>query len=365
MPVLPRRPTAGSLRSRTIPPPPTRRAAFPAGAASWAHSLSFLAAMDLTGLQVGRYRICAELAHGSLLGTFVGVDTGIRAFPANQRFFAIKTLQPALAGDDMIEELLREEARSAARLFHPAFAAFFDLVVVNRALFTIDELVLGVSLERLAWRAHRLGARITPSIAAYIASRVCYAIASFHELRKIPGTCGNRIHGDLCPRSVLIKPDGSVKLLDIGYFHTRSYVENKHGLGSLVTRRYRGPERESGADFDILSDQFAVGAMLFELITGSSPFPGGEYPTRFDLRSARATIGAGIDVDPLLADIVLTALDPSPDRRFLSARKFNEALLDYLDLSGVPPPAKELSQLYRFLFPRQASTTCRSENTHG
>ncbi|HEX7837530.1 MAG TPA: protein kinase, partial [Kofleriaceae bacterium] len=211
--------------------------------------------------ELARYRILARLGRGGMGEVFLAQD------PVLRRAVALKRLRPDLERDPLFRARLRHEAQVAARLTHRAIVQIFDLVGDDDCL--VMEYVPGPSLHAL------LGGRPLPvaevvRIAAELADGLAYA----HQ--------HGIIHRDLKLENVLIGPDRQPKLTDFGIARRTVIAEDStaqvsltRGRGIVGTLRAMSPEQLRGRELDGRSDLFSFGVMLYELVTGGSPFASG------------------------------------------------------------------------------------------
>ena len=240
----------------------------------------------------GRYRMVSLLGHGGL-GEVWHADDLVLQTPV-----ALKVLPPAAAH---ARAQIFEEVRQARQVTHPAVCRVFDVGEADGCVFYSMELVQGEDLATLLRRAGSLPVEKV----ADIGGQLCDALAAAHA--------HGVLHGNLKPSNVLLDQDGFVRVTDFGF------AVEEWSLQADAT--YLAPERQSGTgNPSQRADLFAVGAILYELLTGTPP----PRPTRgaSKLRLARAVP----DIPPHLESAVRSALTPDPDRRPSSAQAMAEQL---------------------------------------
>src|SRR5688500_4904034 len=222
----------------------------------------------------GRYRVVARLGAGGMATIYRAVDESL------ERDVAIKVLHPHLADDELLLKRFRAEARSAAGLLHPNIVNVFDQGVADLP-FIVMEYVDGPSLRDVL---HDRG-RLTPREVLAIAEPVCNALARAHA--------AGLVHRDVKPENVLIAADGTVKVADFGI--ARAIADTSHtATGTLVgSVHYLAPELMQGATATDRSDQYALGVVIFELLTGRKPLPA-ETPMAVAMRSEERRVGTGV-----------------------------------------------------------------------
>ncbi len=267
----------------------------------------------------GRYRLREELASGGMGTVWAAEDETLG------RRVAVKILNEGLADDPRFIERFRREARAAAGLSHPNLAGVFDYGDEGSRPYIVMELVDG---ETVADRLARSGP-LAPAEAAEIAAHVADALAEAHA--------GDVVHRDIKPANVMLSARGPVKVMDFG-IASSSMSANLTATGTVVgTARYLSPEQARGERATPASDVYALGILLYEMLTGAPPF---------DLETPVATAMAHVsqpprpvrdvraDIPPVLAALVDRCLEKDPARRPPSAAGLAA------DLRAAPSPAE-------------------------
>lgn len=275
--------------------------------------------------RLGKYEILSELGRG-------GMGTVYRARdPVLDRVLALKTMSPAILAEPGMRERFLREARSAARLQHPNIVTIYEFGEVEGAPFIAmeylegDDLVDAIEKGRLADLGARLGVLIQ------LAEGLAYAHR--HGV----------VHRDVKPANVHVLPDGSVKIVDFGI----AWLEGGSGVtrtGVLLgTPSYMAPEQFTGEAIDHRVDQWAVGVLLYELVSGRRPFEASTVPSLIYriLHSPPPPLDPGLLSLPRpLVGIVERALCKEPARRYPGLEVMARELRDVLDDVAVltPPP---------------------------
>ena len=271
------------------------------------------------GARLGPYEILGPLGAGGMGEVYRARD------PRLDRDVAVKVLPRALAGDAERLRRFEQEARAAGRLADPHVLAVHDVGQQDGLPYMVSELLEGATL-----RARLDEGALPVAKAAAYGAQIARGLAAAHA-RGI-------VHRDLKPDNVFVARDGHVKLLDFGLARAVAPegVSGTQPLSAhtapgvlLGTVGYMAPEQVRGEPADARADLFALGAMLFEMLTGRRAFPGG---------SAAETLAAVLSHDPvpaLEADLALPpdlvrlvrhCLEKQPDERIQSARDLAFAL---------------------------------------
>ncbi|PYR94804.1 MAG: hypothetical protein DMF84_04025 [Acidobacteria bacterium] len=222
--------------------------------------------MPLTpGLKLAQYEVVAPIGAGGMGEVYRARDSRLA------RDVAIKIMADHVAGDPEMRARFESEARAVAAVSHPCILSIFELAMVDGLLFAVMELLDGESL-RARLENGRLPWRQAVEIAADIAEGL--AVAHAHGV----------IHRDLKPENLFLTRSGSVKILDFGLALHRmpsaggagdpTFVHTAAGI-VLGTFGYISPEQVLGQTVDGRSDVFALGCVLYEMLSGERLFTGG------------------------------------------------------------------------------------------
>jgi len=254
-----------------------------------------------------------------------------RAFdPTLQRHVALKLLLPRGLDRDAEARSLLNEARAMARVRHPNVVPIYGVDQHQGRVGFWSDFVQGQTLSELLARQGPLG----PREAALVGIDVCRAVGAVHA--------AGFIHRDIKAGNVMREKGGRFLLMDFGLTYESGTENNRSG-----TPAYMAPELLAGQPATIASDVYAIGVLLFNLLTAQYPVEGA------DLEKLRAAHGSGarrtlLDVRPdlpqALAHVVETAVNPDPQKRFGSAGHLVAALSEAIGMgSGAtagPPPGK-------------------------
>lgn len=270
----------------------------------------------------GRYRIDAPIARGGMSTVFRGVDLRL------DRPVAIKVMDPKFAGDPQFLTRFEFEARTVARLSHPALVAVYDQGIDGEHPFLIMELVQGGTLRELL----RERGPMPPHAARAVVEPVLAAIGVAHGQ--------GLVHRDIKPENVLISDAGEVKIADFGLVRAVAAANTTAAGVILGTAAYLSPEQVTTGTTDARSDVYAFGILIFELLTGQVPFTGDNSLAvalqRVDNdvpAPSRYIDGVPVEFDELVAKA--TAREPA--HRFAHADEMLAELRHIAALLELPP----------------------------
>lgn len=259
----------------------------------------------------GRYEILEQIGEGGAALVFRGHDHHLG------RDVAIKVLRPELAGDPEFAERFRREATAAAGLCHPSIAQVYDIGMDSTTSYMVMELAPGGTL---AARVRASGA-LPCAEALRIAGEAAGALHHAHE--------SGIVHRDIKPHNILFGRDGSVKVVDFGIARALAQASISQ-TGTIVgSVHYLSPEQARGEPATPQSDLYALGVVLFEMLTGKVPFEG-DTPVGVALRHVQDVApdvrALNPNVPNAVAAIVQRALAKSPEDRYRSANEMRADL---------------------------------------
>lgn len=262
---------------------------------------------------LGHYEIVAELGRGGMGVVYKGFE------PALNRFVAIKELSPSLAHDPQLVERFLREARSMAALNDPHIIQIYFIGQENGQPFFVMEFVEGESLSGLLKREGRL----QPEVALKILHQTAQGLATAHD--------AGVIHRDIKPGNLMLSSRGQVKIADFGIaLATQDLSKKLTSTGEFVgTPGYLSPEVCLGKPVDQRSDVFSLGIVLFEMLSGKTPFSD-ESPLGLMLEVVKAEIPdvrqLNEAVDTQAAAILAKMLAKDPAERFQNCHDLAAAL---------------------------------------
>ena len=267
---------------------------------------------ELAGQNLGGYQLDEEIGRGSMGVVYRGKQIALG------REVAIKVLPQTLARDSSYVARFIREAQIIAGLNHPNIVQIYDAGQQNKLLYFVMEYVQGPTLANLL----HLDGTLPQYLAAEYTAQIADALDAAYQERHV-------IHRDIKPENLMLNRWGKVKVMDFGLAratgHQRITVA-KTLVGSIY---YASPEQVWGQTLDNRSDIYALGVVLYEMVTGKRPFTGRSMPeltqaiVRGRLQPPR-TINPAIV--PQLEEIILTALSRDREQRFESASRMAQLL---------------------------------------
>ncbi|SFL61874.1 serine/threonine protein kinase [Leifsonia sp. CL147] len=283
----------------------------------------------------GRYQVRSRIARGGMATVYLATDLRL------ERRVAIKIMHGHLADDSTFKSRFVQEARSAARLAHPNVVNVFDQGQDSDMAYLVMEYLPGITLRDLL----KDYGKLTPEQTIDIMEAVLSGLAAAHK--------AGIVHRDLKPENVLLADDGRIKIGDFGLARAAS-ANTATGQALLGTIAYLSPELVTRGVADARSDIYALGIMMYEMLTGQQPFLG-EQPMQIAYQHANDAVPAPSSKNPAvpaeLDELVLWATEKDPDRRPRDAREMLDRLLEaekslrgeaVLQPTMVLPPALDL-----------------------
>jgi len=289
-------------------------------------------ALPPDSIVAGRYRLTALLGSGGM-GTVYRADD----MQTNQPV-AVKVLSPHRLQQESAQRF-RREFRALARLDHPHVVRVQDYGQGDGLPFYVMELVAGHDLAQYRHEHgdHEHGDRLSPSEAIPLALQVCEALNYIHA--------ADIVHRDVKPANIMVTADGQVKIMDFGLVKLTTAVTRLTQSGMAVgTLAYMAPEQAQGRAVDRRADVYALGVVLYELLTGRPPFQAAD-PIAVVIKHITEPPPPpqqfAPDLPPALCDLLLRMLAKTPLERPQSAGEVAAALAALADAERPVVPAIE------------------------
>ncbi|HEX3531816.1 MAG TPA: protein kinase [Thermoanaerobaculia bacterium] len=278
----------------------------------------------MIGRVVGNYRIAEKIGEGGMGAVYRAVDLML------EREVALKAIRPELSREPQIVERFRAEARTLARVSHPAIANVYAFFYEGDELFLALEYLRGRTLSKVI----ETGGAIPWQRAVQLLASAMEGIEQAHR-------CGI-VHRDLKPDNLMLTETGTLKVMDFG-------IARVLGSGHLTrtgllvgTLRYMSPEQIRGEEVDGRADVYALGAVLYEMLTGRTPFEGTSdwAILRAQMEEIPRPPGEQVPLLPWWLDrAVLKALAKQPAERFQSVEEMRLSLLRQAETAPSVRPA--------------------------
>jgi branched-chain amino acid transport system substrate-binding protein len=274
---------------------------------------------ELAGGRLGKYEIRAEIGRGGMGTVYLGYD------PLLDRRVAIKVLAPHLVWEQNFVERFLREARAAARLKHPNIVTIYDVGQEGSWYYFVMEYIEGQTLAEVIKRRGAMAPAEVMAVLRPLADALDYA----HRQ--------GLVHRDIKPGNVVVGPAGQVTLTDFGIARAAQEVRLTT-TGALVgTPEYMSPEQAMGEEVDQRTDQYSLGVVAYEMLTGRVPF-GGTTPHGVlykqvhepppPISRVRPELPAGVEA------ALQQALAKEPGQRYATVTAFVEALSQALAGKG-------------------------------
>ena len=289
---------------------------------------------DLTGRTLGNYRITERIGRG-------GMATVYKAYqPALERYVAIKVIHEQLAaGDEQFLKRFQREAKAVATLRHPNIVQVFDFGIEDDVAYMVMEYLEGTTLKAELNALAKRG----ETMPLEEVRRIFLAVASALEHAHRQGM----VHRDIKPANVMLTTRGDVVLTDFGVAKIVGGTQYTATGAVTGTPTYMSPEQGQGERGDERSDIYALGVMLYEMVTGRVPFDA-DTPLAVILKHISAPLPLPRQLNPAVPEaveqVVLKALAKDPNDRYQRVTHMASAL-ETATAGGIVPPRESLPGL--------------------
>ncbi|MFZ5470889.1 MAG: protein kinase domain-containing protein [Myxococcota bacterium] len=296
--------------------------------------------------QLGKYQLIRKIATGGMAEVFLARTAGPMGF---EKKLVLKRILPHLADDPQFVQMFLAEAKIAALLDHPNVVQIFDFGQEGRHFFIAMEHIDGPNLRHLARMARDVDTPLPFAVCAKLVSHACEGLSFAHDFKDPEtGQPMNLIHRDISPDNILVSRTGAVKVVDFGIAKASTQPHlTKSGVikGKLM---YMPPEQMGRGAMDRRVDVFALGMVLYELISGLTPF---------DTTSEVSIIQAIMSPEPLppvtfrradvpfeLVRIVSRAMEKDREQRYGSCKEMQADLERFLASTGQSVQPHQLAE---------------------
>ena len=309
--------------------------------------------------KIGRYQLCFELASGGMASVYLARAEGTPGF---QKLVALKRIHSHLADEKDYVEMFLDEARIASRITHANVCSVFDFGEAEGEYFIAMEYLVGEPLSRVHRRvvadADQRSSPLLPARMARVIAQACEGLHAAHELQDSDGESLHVVHRDVSAENLFVTYNGATQVVDFGIAHARQRVHHTEAGQIKGTFPYMAPEQMTAAVVDRRVDIWALGAVLWELLTLRRLFlRDTDVDTMYAVLSGeiRPPSDYRSDVPTELDEIVLKALQRNPEERWQSAREMGKALHRFLANQEELVGPAELAEWMAELFPNGES----------
>lgn len=298
---------------------------------------------------LGRYQLLERIGRGGMAEVF---RARIDAAAGTEKVVCIKRILPHLSRNSDFTSLFIREAKVALPLSHGNITQVFDFGEVEQTYYLAMEYVHGQNLALVIERLREGGQTLDVPAALFVAAEVCRGLQYAHSYSAPGGSAAAVVHRDVSPHNVLISYHGEVKLTDFGI----ALAAARASEGDNVLRGkpcHVSPEQVEGRAVDARSDIFALGTVLYEMLTGTRVFEGGtdaETLQRVCTQEVPPPSQTNPDLDGEIDEIVLRALHKDPAKRHQRAGDLQVELTRVLHQRAHDFTAGKLSGLVKDLF---------------
>ncbi len=295
-------------------------------------------------VHLGRFELVHRLEVGGMAEIFLALERGLHDF---ERVVVIKKALPHLAEKPAFRTMFLQEARWVARLNHPNIVQIYELGEADGTSFIAMEHVSGVSFRDLVARAVGEGHQVPLGVVVALMAQACAGAHAAHELTDPQGKALGLVHRDISPHNLMVTAGGHVKLLDFGIAKATELGVDTTRTGALRGKvHYMSPEQVLQERLDRRSDVFALGIVVWELLTLRRLFKReNELATMQAITGGEAARPGRVreGIPPALSAAVMKALQVDPAQRHATADELRRALEAAADEAGLRHGLDEVS----------------------
>jgi serine/threonine-protein kinase len=292
-----------------------------------------------------RYEVIERLDAGGMAEVFRGKSGSVEGF---EKQVAIKRVLPHLAKNEKFVKMFLDEAKLSLHLDHANIVHVFDLAHSGETYFIVMEYVDGMNLKKLLEATRAAGERLPVQVAFYIGVEVCKALAYAHERKDSSSRPLGIVHRDVSPPNILLSWEGEVKLTDFGLAKAATQLEATDPGVVKGKFGYLSPEAAWGEGVDHRTDIFAVGIVVWEMLSGKRLFQGQtDQETLLQVRECQVPSLRQFQaaLPPSVDEILGRALARDPSKRYQTAREFGLAMSQFLFSVGLGVTSYDIAAL--------------------
>ncbi len=299
---------------------------------------------------VNTYRIVRKIADGGMGSVYEAMQDGVNGF---QKLVALKTLLPELSEHQNFVEMFIQEAKLVANLVHENIVQIYQLGKTSDGYFIVMEYVHGLSLhEFIRFHAKTVGTPIPLALAVFIGSRIARGLDYAHSRTDSFNRPLHIVHRDVCPNNVMITTEGLPKLTDFGIaVVSADMLEGKQKLVGKLT--YMSPQQARREPVDFHADIFALGAVLFEMLSNARIRESEDEAEFVELARTGHVDWDKLseDVPAELRQLLEKCLQVKPEDRYQATSELAKELEYFIYKDGYGPTIQALEAYLRQQFP--------------
>ncbi|WP_163786226.1 serine/threonine protein kinase [Myxococcus vastator] len=313
----------------------------------------------------GRYQLLKRLATGGMAQIYLARPQGAEP----DKRVVVKRILPHLAENDDFVKMFLDEARIAARLNHPNVVQIFDLGAQDDSFFIAMEYIHGDDLRRLWKQSELMGQPLPVPLVCRILIEACAGLDYAHK--RTDPTTGRPlgiVHRDVSPQNILVTFEGGVKVVDFGIAKAADQATVTRSGVLKGKYSYMSPEQAAGMRVDCRADIFALGIVLYELLTGTRLFKRpNDIQTLTAVSECRVVPPSQVTphVPADLDAIVLKALAKELPDRYQEAAHLQHALEEWLRAHQAPASSAHLSAFMKEVFAERLAEEARAGDVLG
>ena len=294
--------------------------------------------------KLGRYELVELLGQGGMGEVWLARISGAGGF---EKPCIVKMVLPALVKDRQFVERFLHEGKVLVHLSHSNIAQVYDMRDEEGVLYMALEYVAGVDVWQLMSMLEQQQELIPIPVALFIAWQAAEGLSYAHHKAAPDGSALAIVHRDVSPQNVMVSYEGEIKVIDFGIARSAARSHATQAATVLGKLGYMSPEQATAGEVDARADQFALGVLLWELLTGRRFVRAATTPemmvamTRPPLQPLPPLRS---EVDAALDAVVQKALSPSPGDRYPTTDDFGRALLSELARLGGPPSKRQVGE---------------------
>ncbi|MFO0598336.1 MAG: protein kinase [Myxococcaceae bacterium] len=303
----------------------------------------------------GRYELEQKLASGGMAEVFLARQTGIEGF---EKLVVLKRILPNHSDNPEFVRMFLDEARIAADLSHPNVVSVFDAGQADGQYFITMEYLRGHDVASIFHEVARRAAPLPLAVTLRCLADAARGLHAAHTKTDLAGRALNIVHRDISPPNLFVTRDGLTKVLDFGIAHA-AIRSTKTEVGVVKGKlAYLSPEQLEAEELDGRADQFALGIVAWELLSGKRLF---QKPS--DAEALRAILEHKVphlrevrdDVPPPIDAVVARMLAHRREDRFPDCAAAADAMEAWLDETRTPHSAHRVALALKELFPDPAA----------